>query len=79
MSDTALQTAEIISVALRPMGWSASVRNEPGLREQALGHGAGGRAAEIALDHRERASHRFEAVARIAAHSFGAVTGIRRL
>lgn len=34
----ALQTAEIISVALRPMGWSASVRNEPDLREQALGH-----------------------------------------
>lgn len=32
-----LQTAEIISVALRPSGWSASVRNEPGLREQALG------------------------------------------
>lgn len=33
----ALQTAEIISVALRPSGWSASVRNEVGLREQALG------------------------------------------
>lgn len=33
----ALETAEIISVALRPMGWSASVRNEAGLREQALG------------------------------------------
>lgn len=32
-----LQTAEIISVALRPMRWSASVRNEAGLREQALG------------------------------------------
>ncbi|MGE9783736.1 histidine phosphatase family protein [Janibacter sp. G368] len=32
-----LQTAEIIAVTLRPMGWSASVRNEPGLREQALG------------------------------------------
>ena len=32
-----LQTAEIISVALRPSGWSASVRDEPGLREQALG------------------------------------------
>ena len=32
-----LQTAEIISLTLRPMGWSASVRNEPGLREQALG------------------------------------------
>ena len=33
----ALQTAEIISVALRPGGWTASVRNESGLREQALG------------------------------------------
>ncbi|HCE60466.1 phosphoglycerate mutase family protein [Janibacter terrae] len=33
----ALQTAEIISVALRPAGWHASVRNEAGLREQALG------------------------------------------
>lgn len=33
----ALQTAEIISVALRPAGWQASVRNEAGLREQALG------------------------------------------
>ncbi|MDN5716285.1 MAG: histidine phosphatase family protein [Janibacter sp.] len=33
----ALQTAEIISVALRPMRWSASVRHEAGLREQALG------------------------------------------
>ena len=33
----ALQTAEIISIALRPAGWHASVRNEAGLREQALG------------------------------------------
>ncbi|EKA60490.1 phosphoglycerate mutase [Janibacter hoylei PVAS-1] len=32
-----MQTAEIISVALRPIRWIASVRNEPGLREQALG------------------------------------------
>ncbi len=40
----ALQTAEIISVALRPGGWSASVRNEAGLREQALGDLEGERA-----------------------------------
>lgn len=33
----ALESAEIISVALRPGGWSASVRNEAGLRDQALG------------------------------------------
>ncbi len=40
----ALQTAEIISVALRPGGWSASVRHEVGLREQALGSLEGERA-----------------------------------
>jgi len=33
----ALQTAEIISVTLRPVGWVASVRAESGLREQHLG------------------------------------------
>ena len=33
----ALETAEIISVAIRPSGWSASVRHEVGLREQHLG------------------------------------------
>lgn len=43
----ALQTAEIISVALRPGGWSASVRNETGLREQALGDLEGERADSL--------------------------------
>lgn len=43
----ALQSAEIISVALRPNGWSASVRNEAGLREQALGRLEGERAATL--------------------------------
>lgn len=43
----ALQTAEIISVALRPSGWSASVRNEAGLREQALGELEGEQAASL--------------------------------
>jgi len=43
----ALQTAEIISVALRPNGWSASVRNEPGLREQALGRLEGERTSSL--------------------------------
>lgn len=33
----ALQSAEVISVAMRPSGWVASLRNEPGLREQHLG------------------------------------------
>src|SRR5699024_3602946 len=33
----ALQTAEIISVTLRPVGWVASVRAESGLREQPPG------------------------------------------
>lgn len=33
----ALQTAEIIAVALRPSGWKAAVRHETGLREQHLG------------------------------------------
>ncbi|WP_338751448.1 histidine phosphatase family protein [Janibacter alittae] len=43
----ALQTAEIISVALRPGGWSASVRNEAGLREQSLGDLEGERADSL--------------------------------
>ena len=43
----ALETAEIIAVALRPGGWSASVRNEPGLREQALGDLEGRRADSL--------------------------------
>ena len=43
----ALQTAEIVSVALRPGGWSASVRNEPGLREQALGELEGERSDSL--------------------------------
>ncbi len=43
----ALQTAEIISVALRPSGWSASVRNEAGLREQALGELEGEAASSL--------------------------------
>lgn len=33
----ALQTAEVVSVTLRPSGWTASLHNEPGLREQRLG------------------------------------------
>lgn len=43
----ALQTAEIISVALRPAGWIASVRNEAGLREQALGSLEGERSESL--------------------------------
>ncbi|MBD5831482.1 hypothetical protein AWH69_09945 [Janibacter melonis] len=33
----ALETAQVLAVALRPSGWTASVRHEPGLREQSLG------------------------------------------
>lgn len=43
----ALQTAEIISVALRPAGWQASVRHEAGLREQALGRLEGERSESL--------------------------------
>lgn len=42
-----LQTAEIISVAVRPLRWHASVRNEPGLREQALGELEGERSDSL--------------------------------
>lgn len=42
-----LQTAEIVSVALRPLRWSSSVRNEPGLREQALGELEGERSDSL--------------------------------
>lgn len=53
----ALQTAEIISVALRPSGWSASVRHEAGLREQGLGELEGQPSASLRAQEVPRGEH----------------------